>query len=77
MIKIYLNCLNYGFAEWEKDNKIYQCLQEFDDEKTIYSLYVVDATHFLRIGKPIKSESLTNINRWLALAKTEVEIAED
>ncbi len=74
MIKI---MLNNGFVEFEKGNKRYKCFREFNGETTIYSLYVVDATHFLRIGKPIKSESLTNINRWLALAKTEVEIVEN
>ena len=74
MIKIFLNCLNYGFAEWEKDNKIYSCIQEFDDEKTIYSLTVLDPSH-LKIERPIIKQSLADLNKWLE--KIEVEIAED
>lgn len=74
MIKIFLNCLNSGFAEWEKDNKIYRCLQEFEDEKTIYSLSVLDASH-LKIERPIIKESLADLNKYLA--KIEVEIVED
>lgn len=74
MIQIHLNCLNYGFAEWEKDNKIYQCLQEFDYEKKIYSLSVLDPSHF-KIERPIIKQSLADLNKWLE--KTEVEIVED
>lgn len=74
MIKIFLNCLNSGFAEWKKDGIKYRCLQEFDGEKKIYSLCVLDIEH-LRIEKPIIKGSLADLNKYLE--KTEVEIVED
>ena len=74
MIKIILNCLNSGYAEWEKDNKKYRCLQNVDGEKKLYSLHVADLKH-LKIEKPIKKVSLADINK--RLEKTEVEILEN
>ena len=72
MIKI---VLNNGSARGEKDNKSYGCFREFNGEKTIYGLYVLPLPRRLRIENMIKSESLADINEWLA--KTEVEIVED
>ena len=72
MIKIFLN---EGSARWEKDNKSYGCFHEFNSEKAIYSLYVLPLPSRSRIENLIKSESLADINKWLA--KTEVEIVED
>ena len=77
MIKIVLNC---GIAAWEKDNKKYSCIRVFNGVKNIYSqktyrLYVVDVPNRSEIENPVSSESLADINKWLA--KTEVEIVED
>ena len=74
MIKIFLNCLNSGFAEWEKDNKKYRCLQNVHGEKKLYSLHVVDLKH-LKIEKPIKKVSLEDINK--RIEKIEVQIVEN
>lgn len=54
MIKIFLN---NGSARWEKDNKSYGCFREFNGEKTIYRLCVLDIEH-LKIEKPIIKGSL-------------------
>lgn len=72
MVKI---ILNNGSARWEKDNKSYGCFREFNGEKTIYCLYVLPLPCHLRYGNMIKSESLADINEWLA--KTEVQIVKD
>lgn len=74
MIKIFLDCLNNGVAEWEKDNIKYMCIRDSDGITTRYSLSVYNAPH-LKIKSPIISESLAEINK--RLRKTEVEIVED
>lgn len=74
MIKIFLNCLNCGYAEWEKDNKKYRCVQNVDGEKKLYSLHVADLKH-LKIEKPIKKVSLADINK--RLEEIEVQIVEN
>ena len=71
MIKI---LLNWGYVEFEKDNKGYKCCREYNGKTIISSLYVWNTTTY----KPeprIRSESLADINKWLE--KIEVEIAED
>ena len=71
MIKI---LLNWGYVEFEKDNKGYKCCREYNGKTIIYSLYVWNTTTYN--PKPrIRSESLADINEWLK--KIKVEIAED
>ena len=72
MIKI---LLNWGYVEFEKDNKGYMVFRNVDGEKKIYSLYVTDVTHRSKIENSITSESLVDINKFLE--KTEVEIVGD
>lgn len=72
MIKI---VLNWGYVEFEKDNKGYMVFRNGDGEKTIYSLYVTDVTHRSKIENSITSESLAEINK--RLEKIKVEIVED
>ena len=74
MIKI---LLNWGYVEFEKDNKGYKCCREYNEyngKTIIYSLYVWNTTTY-KSEPRIRSESLEDINKWLA--KTEVEIVED
>lgn len=71
MIKIFLY---HSYAEWEKGNTRYKCIREFNGKKIIYALFVADVPNNLRLDNLIRSESLADINEWLA--KTEVEIVE-
>ena len=77
MIKI---ILRMGFAAWEKDNKRYTCIRKFNGKKSIsgqkiYILFVAGLEPTSKIEIPVKTESLEDLNEWLA--KTEVEIVED
>lgn len=76
MIKIFLRYgySNQGYAEWEKGNKRYKCIREFNVGKRIYALFVADVPNNLRLDNLIRSESLSDINEWLA--KSEVEIVD-
>ena len=73
MIKIFLNSSNCEFVEWQKGNKRYKCFRNVDDEFIFYSLYITNLTS-LKIGSPIISDSLADINEWLK--KTNIEIEE-